>query len=355
MTETMACPLSTQPPCYSVVVPAYNAADTLGACLEALLCQSLPRARYEVIVVDDGSSDATATVAGRYPVRVLCQAHAGPAVARNRGARVAKGEYLLFTDADCAPAPTWLAEIVRPLEGDSRVAGVKGVCRTAQAGLMARLGQVELEEKYARLRQKPCIDFVDTYSAAFRRDAFWEAGGFDPAFPEASNEDTALSFALAERGWRLVFNDRALVEHHQPDSLGAYLRRKWRHGYWRAPVYRRFPGKLAGDSYTPRSTQVQFAAALATLALLPCRRTRPWALCTLLVFLGAALPFARRALPSGGDVALATPAILFLRSLALGLGLLGGALRLAVRAEGDNNAGGGARPRPVETDGSDNG
>jgi cellulose synthase/poly-beta-1,6-N-acetylglucosamine synthase-like glycosyltransferase len=317
-------------PRYSVIVPAYNAAGTIERCLQALLHQSVPAASYEVLVVDDGSTDDTARLVSRWPVRLLLQPHAGPASSRNYGARAASGRYLLFTDADCAPIPTWIEQISRPLETDPKVAGVKGVYRSCQRGLIARFVQLEFEAKYAHLRRQRSIDFVDTGSAAFRAEAFWALGGFEPQFLAPSNEDTQLSFGLVSRGWRLVFADQAAVYHEHADSPAAYLRRKWRHGYWRVRVYHRHPTKMLGDSYTPRSMQLQFLGALATLCggLLPRARA--------LVGLGAAsfllgtLPFVRQALPRGWGLAAATPALLFLRALALAGGLTQGAVTVLI-------------------------
>lgn len=200
-------------PRYSVIVPAYNATSTIEGCLQALLDQSTPRDLYEVIVVDDSSTDGTAEVAERYPLLVLRRPHTGPGGARNFGAEVAVGTYLLFTDADCVPVHSWIEEIVRPLEVDRTVAAAKGVYRTQQTNLIARFCQVEFEEKYARMRRQQQIDFVDTYSAAFRRDAFWQGGAFDPAFTALANEDTQLSFNLASQGRRLVFAEKAVVYH----------------------------------------------------------------------------------------------------------------------------------------------
>src|SRR5689334_9252898 len=96
----------------SVVIPARNAARTLPATLAALRGQTYPADRLEVIVVDDGSADATGEVAAAGGARVLRQAPAGPAAARNRGAAAATGEIILFTDADCTPAPTWVERML---------------------------------------------------------------------------------------------------------------------------------------------------------------------------------------------------------------------------------------------------
>jgi GT2 family glycosyltransferase len=142
----------------------------------------------------------------------------------------------------------------------------------------------------------------------------------------ASNEDTLLSFNLAARGWRLVFAEHAAVYHQHAESLGRYLRRKWRHGYWRVRVYRQHPGKMLGDSYTPRSTQLQLFGATLTVGLAPLPRGRALAPAGAAIFLLGTLPFVRRALPAGPDLAAAVPGILFLRALALGIGLAQGAL-----------------------------
>ena len=96
----------------SVIIPAYNAEATLGRCLSSLHRQSRPP--DEIIVVDDGSTDGTAKVAQRHGARIISQGNAGPAAARNVGARAASGEVLLFTDADCAPTCDWVECMVLP-------------------------------------------------------------------------------------------------------------------------------------------------------------------------------------------------------------------------------------------------
>jgi len=312
---------------YSVIIPAWNAARNLDACLQAVLNQSVPRDEYEVLVVDDGSTDETAQIAARHPIRLIRQAHAGPASARNNAARHARGQILLFTDSDCVPVPGWIREIARPLEEDCHVAASKGVYRTHQRGLIPRLAQVEFEEKYAHMRRRASIDFVDTSSAAVRADAFWRAGGFDTGFPQASNEDTQLSFTLAAEGWRIAFAERGIVEHRHSETLVQYLRRKWRHGYWRVRVYGRHPRKLTGDSYTPRSLQIQMGCGLLSLVLAPFPATRRLALACLGGYVLATLPFVRRAMSVGGDVALMVPLVLLLRAWVLGCGLAFGALK----------------------------
>ena len=321
---------SVDSPWVSVVIPAYNAVATLGRCLAALSAQS--RSPDEIIVVDDGSTDDTAELARRYGVRVVRQANAGPAAARNAGARAAHGDLLLFTDADCAPAPDWVERLVATFS-DSTVSGAKGVYQTAQTELVARFVQIEYEDKYDRMRGQERIDFVDTYSAAYRRDLFLQAGGFDTAFPTASVEDQEFSFRLAQAGHRLVFVPDARVAHLHDRTLVEYVRRKFWIGHWKALVTRRYPSKLIRDSHTPQTLKLQMVLAGAsglfvTLgALLRRARLARWGLNCWVAFGLTTLPFVRKAWPKDQFVALLSPLLLFARAWALGVGFVLGNLR----------------------------
>ncbi len=258
-------------PRVTVVVPAFNAAATLPLCLRALAEQDYPRAAYEVIVVDDGSTDETAALARTAGVRVIGQPNQGPAAARNAGIAAATGEVVLLTDADCAPTADWIRQMVAPL-ADVKIAGVKGSYRTRQQEVVARLAQCEFEERYDRLERRPTIDFVDSYAAAFRVEVLRQAGGFDPAFPHANNEDVDLSYRLARLGYRFVFNRRAVVYHRHVASWGGYFRLKIRRGYWRIMALKMHPGKALSDSYTPQllKLQVLLVIGAAGAAVLGC-------------------------------------------------------------------------------------
>ena len=215
----------------SVIVPVHNGSRTLAACLQALLRQSQPP--DEIIVVDDGSTDDSAAVAAQLSVTVFSQPQTGPASARNHGARQAVGDILLFTDADCVPAVDWVERMAAPF-ADPTVAGAKGEYRSRQRELVARFVQQEYQDRYDRMAGQARIDFVDTYAAAYRRDLFLKAGGFDPTFPTASAEDQEFSFRLAGQGYRLVYVPGAIVYHRHNRSLAEYGRRKFRVGFWKA-------------------------------------------------------------------------------------------------------------------------
>ncbi|MCJ7702653.1 MAG: glycosyltransferase family 2 protein, partial [Anaerolineales bacterium] len=121
----------------SVIVPAKDAAETLEDCLSSLQSQQDVGQDYEIILVDDGSNDRTAEIAQCFGVPVIRPEYQGRSVARNVGAKAARGDILAFTDADCAPAADWLHHLVEPFKVRQGV-GTKGVYRSRQTGLVPR-------------------------------------------------------------------------------------------------------------------------------------------------------------------------------------------------------------------------
>ena len=241
----------------SVIVPACNAENTVRGCLDSLMNQHYPE-EYEVIVIDDGSTDTTPRIVEEYEkVRLIKQGNAGPAAARNRGAAEAKGDIILFTDSDCVPAPDWIAEMVKPFKENAEVVGVKGRYKTGQKEIVARFVQLEYEDKYHYMVRERYIDFIDTYSAAFKKDVFIEARGYDTDFPVACAEDVELSYRLSNKGYRMVFNPGAVVYHIHPDTVADYARKKYKFAYWRMVAVRKNPNKAMKDSHTPKMMKLQ--------------------------------------------------------------------------------------------------
>jgi glycosyltransferase involved in cell wall biosynthesis len=311
----------------SIIVPAYNAALTLPACLEAL--QNQTKQADEIFVVNDGSKDQTSQVALAYGMQVLEQAHQGPAVARNLGICHARGDIILFTDADCEPMREWVAEMVRPFSA-FQVVGVKGSYRTRQQGSVARLVQYEFEERYDRLERLDEIDFIDTYAAAFRTGVLRDNGGFEPAFPQAVSEDAELSYRLARAGCLLIFNRQAIVYHQHPSTWSAYIRRKIKFSFWRMMAYRLHPGKAIRDSYTPQLLKAQLVLMYVVISLTGLTVVSPhliWGgVAALIGIFISAIPFALRV--ARHDKRLSITALFFTiaRALAFTIGVTGGIL-----------------------------
>jgi cellulose synthase/poly-beta-1,6-N-acetylglucosamine synthase-like glycosyltransferase len=323
------------PELISVVVPAYNAERSIGRCISALQSQSLPGDRYEIIVVDDASCDQTAQVAQTAGARVLrLDQNVGAAGARNAGVAIAKGDIIVFTDADCEPTHSFLSELVAPLD-DPDVGGAKGTYLTRQRSLVARFVQLEYESRYRRMRRFKWIDFVDTYAACYRKTDFERVGGFDVKLRKS--QDYELSFRLAAAGVRIRFVPAAQTYHLHADSLGEYLRKKNRIAWWKVAILRRHPEKAISDSHTPQTMKLEIAAAcaaLATTAAAPLLAASGLAglgwlfsALTLSLFMGLALPFAVRALSRDPAAALVSPGFLFLRDLALAAGFAQGIIQ----------------------------
>src|SRR3989304_5796878 len=307
----------------SVIIPTFNSAKELTKCLESFKTQTLSNENFEVMVVDDGSNDGTKDAAAKTLERNSYQQNRGPAAARNNGANQAQGEIILFTDADCEPQPNWIEEMIKPLD-NPQVVGVKGVYKTRQKELVARLVQIEYEHKYERMKKFKYIDFIDTYSAGYRKDIFAKYDGFDERYPKASVEDQEFSFRLARDGYKMVFNPEAVVYHKHSACLTGYLRKKYKIAFWKAFLLKRHPEKVKTDTHTPQSLKLQMLLALGTV--LGCAGPLYSALYYVsgfssALFLLSCIPFSLFALKRDATVALVSPVILFLRSLALSLGL----------------------------------
>ena len=317
-------------PFLSVIVPARDAAETLGECLRGLRLQSLASDLYEVIVVDDGSGDDTCLVGEAGADRLIRQPASGPAAARNAGARAARGELLVFTDADCTPTPDFLERLSVAFQ-DPKIVAAKGAYRTAQRGLVPRFIQAEYQHKYDRMARQPIIDFVDTYAAAYRRRVFLENGGFDIGYPTASVEDQELSFRLAGKGYRMVFVPTATVFHRHDRNVAEYVRRKFGIGYWKAVLLRRHPDRLVSDSHTPLTQRLQLLltpTALLLMAFAPLHAWLGWGAALVGgLLVASAIPELASIVRRDPSVLAVAPGMIFIRALALGAGLGIGALR----------------------------
>ena len=313
----------------SIIIPTFNGASRISHCLDALMKQR-GEAVAEIIVVDDGSSDTTTQVVRRYAgVRLISQANAGPAAARNRGANEAKAKVLLFTDDDCIPAPNWLDAMLEPF-ADSGVVGVKGAYRTKQKSLIARFVQLDYEDRYRLMAGFDQIDFIDTYSAAFRRDNFLQMGGYDTRFLVACAEDVDLSYRMSAQGWKMKFAPGAIVNHTHPDTLAGYFGKKYKFAFWRVVALRKNPAKAVKDSHTPQIMKLQLlltpSLLLAVAFDLALRPMIPASALVILAFLCSTSPFALRAAKKDRLAGLLSPALIGLRACAQFFGVVAGVI-----------------------------
>lgn len=210
----------------SVIIPAYNAAATVAASIESVLAQTSKA--FEIIVVNDGSSDETASALERYAgrIKVVTQQNRGPAAARNAGVRAATGEWIAFLDGDDTWTADKLEKTVAAVRGDSETVLVfsDATCIDESGTVLPR---AFIEADRARA---PSMDDmlagrfqIPTSSVSVRRDAFERAGGFSEEFRSPSFEDTLFWIVLREQG-PFAFVAARLVNYHST-SLARSLER----------------------------------------------------------------------------------------------------------------------------------
>lgn len=252
-------------PLISVVIPARNAAATIGRTLEALAMQDLEGA-YEVIVVDDNSSDETAAVAraaaGR--VTVICQERSGAGAARNRGVSAAEAEVIAFTDADCVPDRGWLRAGLRALGEADLVQGAVVADPLTPRHPFDRTVEVG-----------GATGLFETANLFVSRDVFERVGGFGDwamaVLDEPFGEDAVFGWEARRHGARFAFAPDACVAHAVfPRGPGGYIAERRRLAYFpalvaRVPELRR--ELLVGRTFlTTRTLRFDLAIAGVTLA-----------------------------------------------------------------------------------------
>jgi len=252
----------------SVVIPAYNAENTIGEAVAQSLAQATESLEVTVTVVDDGSTDDTAKVAESSGAMVIKQENAGPAAARNRGWESATGQAVCFTDADCVPTAGWIKNL---LEGftDGQVGAVAGSYEIANANSwLAYWVHQEILERHGRMPS--FVRAFGSYNVAIPRYVLQATGGFDPGYRQASGEDNDLAYRIIKKGWRIAFKPQAKVAHYHPERVWKYLKEQYRHGFWRAKLYQDHPGMIGGDDYTRLRDRVEpiFVLGILTCALL---------------------------------------------------------------------------------------
>ncbi len=227
-------------PRISVIVCTYNGARTIRDCLEAL--ERLTYADYEVIVVDDGSTDTTAAIARRYNCRLIQTENRGLASARNTGLRAASGEIVAYTDDDAYPDPDWLTYLATRFlsAADVGVGGPNiapaGDGRTAECVARAPGGPVHV------LLSDREAEHIPGCNMAFRKDALEAIGGFDPQF-RVAGDDVDVCWRLQERKWTLGFSAAAVVWHHARRSVRTYWKQQSGYGRAEAMLERKWPEK----------------------------------------------------------------------------------------------------------------
>jgi len=221
----------TQPlPSVSIIIPIYNAASTLGKCLNSLMQLDYPKNRLEILCVDGRSTDGSREIAAAYPVRVIDNPQRGVVSGRNRGWEAARGELIAFSDADCTFDSAWLRHAVRYF-ADEAVAGVTGPielpldqntlgrCINLLFRLAAAFAEGGHDNEVSIVRS---AKHLPTCNAVFRADLLRKA----MPLPEhlVTGEDVAMSHQLSPLGYKLLSVPDVRVQHYKRSTLAGFAR-----------------------------------------------------------------------------------------------------------------------------------
>ena len=215
-------------PRVSVVVCAYNAADTLDDNLRSL--EQLTYPDYEIILVNDGSTDRTSEIGRSFAtVRVIDTPNAGLSAARNVGLAEATGEIVAYTDADTRVDRDWLTFLVQPfLTSDVVGSGGPNVVPPDDPPIAQCIARAPGGPTHVLLDDR-IAEHVPGCNMAFRRDALLAIDGFNPLYLRAG-DDVDVCWRLQARGWKIGFASSALVWHHHRSSMKAYWRQQVGYG-----------------------------------------------------------------------------------------------------------------------------
>lgn len=220
-------------PDISIVICVFNGADTLADCLRAVEQQSFPRDQFEIVVVDDGSTDESAQVARRFDVRLEQGPHRGLAAARNTGWRTARSEWVAFTDDDCAPTRQWLQTLWRAVHQEQCAARVLGA-----AGRIVGFPSNADPSRYVELRGGFNTDrhlaharfpYAPMGNALYRREALERVKGLDERY--STYESCDLHTRLRQSyGGAFYYEPRAIVLHRHYTTWTDYFRQQRGYG-----------------------------------------------------------------------------------------------------------------------------
>lgn len=192
-------------PRFSVIVPGFNEEKLLPACLQSLMNQTLPKEDYEVLYVDNNSTDRSVEIAKKFPVKVVHEKIQGIVAARNAGFQQSKGEIIVHLDADCVAPPHWLKRLSKYFE-DEKVVLVSGVYKTDYKSPIVHVCST-LAIHFGKITGK-CLGYSGG-NVALRKSALLKVGGYDLRFPRS--DQISLAGKMQKLG-RAILTDDVVVE-----------------------------------------------------------------------------------------------------------------------------------------------
>jgi glycosyltransferase involved in cell wall biosynthesis len=219
----MAGPSAAEQPFVSVVVPVFNGESTIDECLRCISILNYESDKFEVIVVDDESTDKTVEKIQSYPFKLVKKKHGGYPSTMNAGIKAANGDLILNIDSDTYISKEWLTKIVEEFK-DLKVGIAGGYVATAPtSSFWSRLAGFESEDRSDKVKSK-YVDFITSTCTVYRKEMFMEAGLFNEELKRGSDED--LTQRAINLGWKVVFRNDALCYHDWDNSLVTYFKKQ---------------------------------------------------------------------------------------------------------------------------------
>jgi O-antigen biosynthesis protein len=234
-------------PQVTVAVCTYNGSATLGECLEGVAALDYPN--YEVVVVSDGSTDDSVSIAASFDgVRVIETEQCGLSAARNTAMDAASAEIVAFIDDDAIPDPGWLTHLAASFASSSNVAaGGPNVPPPGSSWIAQCVANAPGGPTHVLLGDREA-EHIPGCNMAVRKDALQALGGFDPQF-RAAGDDVDACWRLLEAGGNIAFSHGAVVTHHRRRSVRGYMRQQRAYGKAEALLERKHPEKYSAAGH----------------------------------------------------------------------------------------------------------
>ncbi len=258
-------------PDISIIIPAYNCEKTIQKCLESLIVQNYPS--YEIIIVDDGSTDSTANIcAGYETVKLIQTTNGGPSRARNIGVKAAKGDIVAFTDSDCIIHHDWIKELQKGFSSDDVVSvGGNQISPTDETPfgkcVQDTFSMLGFATSYMKTHTTLTVTSHNpSCNSSYRKSVFEKIGGFDQSL--WPGEDVDLDHRLNRLGFTLIRNTKAIVQHYRPQTLSELSKMMKRYGGSAYHLLKRF-GFFRPLHYMPFLTITVLLIFVITLCFSP--------------------------------------------------------------------------------------
>lgn len=274
-----------KPSFFSIIIPTRDRKNKLFSCLKSIESLSCPRSRFEVIVVDDGSREPLSGMIQAFSKRInitlIQQTHSGPAVARNKGAAVSKGDVIAFIDDDCRPERDWLMKMEAYFNRDNIDILGGRIVNALNKNIYSAASQMLIDYLYGYYNEERTnASFLCSNNMAFKAEAFFLANGFDKDFKKAAAEDRELTAKCRRLGMKIVYASELTVFHEHEMGFIGFLLQHFGYGQGAYQFHRKHSrASLSRIPIEPFS----FYFGIATYAFRKNRKNRPIATTLLLV------------------------------------------------------------------------